>query len=74
MFSPPAVSLISPCLVVTVCPPKPENTPSTPKILLLGIALWMWAVIGGGGLVVVLLLAILIFCLCRRVRRRRVSQ
>ncbi|XP_075897116.1 CD4-2 molecule, tandem duplicate 1 [Nelusetta ayraudi] len=55
---------VSPGGVEPVDPVSPHGT------TLLGIPLWMWAVIGGGGLVVVLL-AILVACMCRRVRRKR---
>lgn len=53
---------------------KSDKPPTAANAGPLGVAWWMWAVIGGSGLVAALLLAILVGCLCRRVRRRRVSQ
>lgn len=48
------------------------GTPTRPR-LLLGLVWWMWIAIGAGFTVVVFLM-ILVICLCKRIKRKKVSK
>ena len=52
-------------------PSSPGNTPE--GALLLGLSWWVWLAIGVGCLVVVLLM-VFVIVMCKRIKRRKVSQ
>lgn len=50
---------------------QPGAAPSPPRVLL-GLNWWMWTAIGTGFTVVVFLM-VLVICLCKRIKRKKVS-